>query len=1131
MPEVDGDYDTLQVNFYARPFYEDTTGMVGVNNSIYKTKPLIVGTMSDPNNPATFELIDSLYYNDVTLTTSTPVANVENKGFELFSFRLAGVKGKYITFSAPVGGGHWYIDNIFFSAKTCIRPLEFEASDITKNSVVLTWRAMDGNNCIVQLSTSQDFKDICYVDTVPANQALKVENLKSITTFYARVCEMCDANNTSAWTNTSFTTECFEVGPGYTCGFEVEDGRAHQGTSTSTSYDIAQCWTSGTTYETSSAYLYYPAVATSSGTMFYARNTLESVEESANGRIMKSTGSLKMYATANSNAGVYDSNNRDQWAVMPRMDLEAMDTDTMQLEFYALAGYYNPNTGKISASYMSGSNLPSIVVGVMSDPADLSTFTPLDTCTYDLIQLNTSVEATPENGCMFQRFIVPLAGIKGKGEYLVFKTYLVDYLATQPTASSMTTQLYIDDVSVVRYKECAIPDGMEVSEVSATSVTLSWNGNEGASWLVNLSTDPNFADSEKAVLTGEVATDMSLVVTGLDTATTYYWTVQQVCDAQSISDISQPASFKTAYVPMFREEFMDKTIPMDWLRDTTRACYVFEGAPLSNGLTTTWARVTNNYGIYGSHMAAPMNSSSTATDTVTLVKKAWFATPVIQLDAEREAWFTFSLALTYYNSDKEADKNGWDDQFMVIISEDGGKTWKRENALIWNNEKSNDPTDVNYVYGKGDYVLSELPTVGEVDKPMTISLAKYKGKNVRVAFYSESTVRNAYNQIHIGKVHLNYVEYLSGEATSCQYEDIVASLGGFQISGDDVTAGTYEYKKIDFASTDDLRENPNDGLVDTLYTLKATILEAPQVIIEKTICEGEVAGSEWGFRDRSTSGVYRRKGVSVLTGCDSITTLVLTVTPRLYTEEIVEICTGTSYEFNGKLYNETGVYVDTLSSVVTGCDSITKLILTVNPPLTYEYDDYACAGVPYYFTENYPALTLAGKYVDTIQTAEGCDSIVVLNLSMLTSDTIVVDTVITTSQLPYQYLNTDLVYPVGTPQGVYVDTVRVQVDDNECGYVLIHKLGITSATSVDDIVSGDLSLRPSIIEAGESVTVSGLSGQKTLVQVYDVVGHCIAQQAAEGNSVDLNIFSVSGVYMVRVSDENGERFVGRVVVK
>ena len=1183
MPEVDGDYDTLQVNFYARPFYEDTTGMVGVNNSIYKTKPLIIGTMSDPNNPATFELIDSLYYNDVTLTTSTPVASVENKGFELFSFRLAGVKGKYITFSAPVGAGHWYIDNIFFSAKTCIRPLEFEASDITKNSVVLTWRAMDGNNCIVQLSTSQDFKDICYVDTVPANQALKVKDLKSVTTYYARVCEMCDANNTSAWTNTSFTTECFEVGPNYTCGFEVEDGRAHQGTSTSTSYDIAQCWTSGTTYETSSTYLYVPVVQNSSGTMFYARNTLESVEESANGRIMKSTGSLKMYATANSNAGEHNVNNRDQWAVMPRMDLEAMDTDTMQLEFYALAGYYNPNTGKISASYMSGSNLPSIVVGVMSDPADLSTFTPLDTCTYDLIQLNTSVEATPENGCMFQRFIVPLAGIKGKGEYLVFKTYLVDYLATQPTASSMTTQLYIDDVSVVRYKECAIPDGMEVSEVSATSVTLSWNGDEGASWLVNLSADPNFADSEKAVLAGEVATDMSLVVTGLDTAKTYYWTVQQVCDEQSISDISQPASFKTAYVPMFREEFMDKTIPMDWLRDTTRACYVFEGAPLSNGLTTTWARVTNNYGIYGSHMAAPMNSSSTATDTVTLVKKAWFATPVIQLDAEREAWFTFSLALTYYNSDKEADKNGWDDQFMVIISEDGGKTWKRENALIWNNEKSNDPTDVNYVYGKGDYVLSELPTVGEVDKPMTISLAKYKGKNVRVAFYSESTVRNAYNQIHIGKVHLNYVEYMEeDEVTSCQYEDVVSEMSGIYISGDDVTAGSYEYKKIDFASLDDLRENPNDGLVDTLYTFKATILEAPERVIEKTICEGESAGSEWEFQDRTTSGVYRRKGTSLVTGCDSITTLRLTVIPRQYSEEIVTICKGTSYEFNGKFYSETCVQTDTLSSVLTGCDSITTLILTVNPPLTYEYTYYACSGYEYYFTANYPALTLSGKYVDTLRTAEGCDSIVTLNLVVadkierqisdtlcegevyevdgkaLTEsgsyeftytsvggcdstviynlvwnkiDTVVVDTTISASELPYMYPNTDITYPKGTSAGVYVDTVQLPLEGNDCGYVLIHKLTVTVESAVDNILSG-VTIQPSLIEPGEAVVINAAVGNgNTTVKVYDMVGRCVAQQPMTDSRMELDVFNTAGVYMVQVSNEDGFQYIGRVIVK
>lgn len=1235
MPEVNGDYDTLQVNFYARPFYEDTTGMVGVKNTIYATKPLIVGVMSDPNNPATFELIDSLYYNDVTLTTSTPVADVKNKGFELFSFRLAGVKGKYIAFSAPIGGGHWYIDNIFFSAHTCIRPLEFEASDVTKNSVVLTWRAVDSNNCIVQLSTSQDFTDICYVDTVPANQALKVKDLKSVTTYYARVCEMCDANNTSAWTNTSFTTECFEVGPGFTCGFEESEGRAHQGSSTSESYDIAQCWTSGTTYKTSSnVHFYLPCVVNSSGTYFYSRNTMETIEETANGIMMKSLGALDIYAIARSNEGVHDVNNYDQWAVMPHLEMDAMDTDTMQLEFYALAGRYNPSTGKIITTYTGDSNLPSIVVGVMSDPADLSTFTPLDTCTYDMMKLTTLVDANPANGCMFQRFVVPLAGVKDKGEYIAFKTYLVDYrAATKPTASSMTTQLYLDDISVVRYKECAIPEDLATSEISATSVKLNWSGDEGASWIVNLSADPAFANEEKAVLVDEEVAEMSLLVTGLDTATTYYWTVQQVCDAQSVSDLSQPATFKTAYVPMFNEEFMDKTIPMEWLRDTTRASYVFEGTPLTGkGITNAWSLEKTSHGVVGQHMSAPMNSGGSS-DAEAVVKKSWFLTPIVQLDAEKEAWLTFAAALTRHGSDSEADKDGWDDQFMVVVSEDGGATWKRENAIVWNNETSNDPANANYVYGKGDYVLNELPNVADVNLPQMISLAKYKGKSIKIGFYSESTVINAYNKIHIGKVHINYVEYMTDEATSCQFEDIVFENGDFYISGDNVAAGTYEYKKVDFASLDDLRDNLNDGLVDTLYTYTAHFAEAPEFVIEKTICEGEVAGAEWGFQDRSTSGVYHRKGMSAVTGCDSIATLVLTVIPRVYTEEVVDICSGTSYEFNGKLYNETGVYVDTLSSVVTGCDSITTLILTVNPPLTYEYDAHICTGSSYYFTENYPALTMSGKYIETLKTAEGCDSIVTLNLvvsdvieievfdticagnsyefdgkeyteageypitytssmgcdsvvtlhlyvneavalqlfdticegdtyvfdslevtepgvyeftytsvagcdSVVTLnlawtsvDTVVVDTTINELDLPYFYPNTSLTYPKGTEPGVYVDTVMVAGDSTSCGYLLIHTLTIIPGTAVDNVVVGSLLIKPSLIEQGESVTISGFGGNKAVVYVYDMVGRCVEQQSMTGNSIELNTFTTSGVYTVRVMDANGEQHVGRVMVK
>lgn len=528
-------------------------------------------------------------------------------------------------------------------------------------------------------------------------------------------------------------------------------------------------------------------------------------------------------------------------------------------------------------------------------------------------------------------------------------------------------------------------------------------------------------------------------------------------------------------------------------------------------------------------MSAPMNSGGSS-DAEAVLKKSWFATPIVELDAEKEAWFTFCVALTRHGSDSPADKDGWDDQFMVVVSEDGGKTWKRENAKIWNNETSNDPTDSLYVYGKGDYVLNDLPNVSNVDMPMTISLAKYKGKSVRIAFYSESSVINAYNKIHIGKVHLNYVDYLADEASSCQFEDIVSADGNFYISGDSVTAGTYEYKKIDFASLDDKHVNPGDRLIDTLYTFTAHFNAAPEVLFETTICEGEVAGAEWGFQDQMKSGVYRRKGISV-SGCDSITTLKLTVLPILRSEVEVEICSGTTYEFNGKLYDKTGVYVDTLSSELTGCDSITTLILTVAPALTYEYEEYVCSGSTYFFTEKYPALTAAGKYVDTLQTAEGCDSIVTLNLNMIASDTVRVDKVITEAELPYSYPNTTIAYALGTQPGEYIDTVTVQKENDECSYVLIHKLTITSSTDIHNVGTGEITIIPSVIEQGESVTISGVTGKNATVQVYDMVGRCVAQTTMSETSIQINAFTTAGVYMIHVANETGSQFVGRVVVK
>ncbi|MBQ3929409.1 MAG: T9SS type B sorting domain-containing protein, partial [Paludibacteraceae bacterium] len=84
---------------------------------------------------------------------------------------------------------------------------------------------------------------------------------------------------------------------------------------------------------------------------------------------------------------------------------------------------------------------------------------------------------------------------------------------------------------------------------------------------------------------------------------------------------------------------------------------------------------------------------------------------------------------------------------------------------------------------------------------------------------------------------------------------------------------------------------------------------------------------------------------SLVTGCDSIVTLTLNVDPRLYKKVDDQICSGKSYDKNGFVVTaeetaETGTITktQTVKSLVTGCDSIVTLTLTVNPNPEFEVE-------------------------------------------------------------------------------------------------------------------------------------------------------------------------------------------------
>ncbi len=812
--------------------------------------------------------------------------------------------------------------------------------------------------------------------------------------------------------------------------------------------------------------------------------------------------------------------------------VENVDADTLQLSFYALPGAYNPTTGTIASG---GTGLKTVIVGVMSDPSDLSTFVDLDTCTYSYNL--TGAVATAANEYMAQRFEVSLAGMKGHGNYIAFRTNTEEWIAAHPEyEGTISSTLYIDDVALEVLNTCPMPTALTASDITLTSAKLAWSGEKGATFVLDISTDENFGLADAFVVENKVLTDTSYLVTALDTFQTYYWRVRTQCSASQWSNWAGE-QFTTLRVPMYHETFVDaEPYQREWSWSETRAKDVFAGAEMKKASLPSyafsgWIRTDENFGIDGVHVVAPLNSCNATEPTAEstqIAKNKWMFTPLIVLDDTQEAQLAFDLALTYYQKAKEADQTGWDDQFMVVISDDGGKTWKRENATVWNNETTNDESDAHYVYGKGDYVLNEIPNHSRTNSPISIDLSSYKGKTIKVGFYTESMILNAHNSLHVGNVHINYYVRDEESASACMFEDLDSENGLFHIDGDKAQAGTTVLTKAALALPNQLDADPSNSHLDTLYVFKATYNEAPQVVIDKTICEGEEAGAEYGFANHSTSGVYMRKGISAVTGCDSITTLNLTVLPRSRTTTEATICSGTYFEFNGRQYSKTGVYVDTLSSLVTGCDSITKLILTVNAPITATVDAYACPGTSYYFTPKYPALTMSGTYRDSLSTAEGCDSIVTLTLTMIEADTVRVSKTIKENELPYSYSNTTISYPVGTKAGTYTDTVTVEGE--KCEYTLIHTLTIEAGQGMESVEDGTLKLLPNIIAVGESVRAT-LGVGSGVVRVFDSVGRCVKQASVSGTPVVIDGFHTAGLYTVRITSEDGKQYVGRVLVK
>lgn len=115
-------------------------------------------------------------------------------------------------------------------------------------------------------------------------------------------------------------------------------------------------------------------------------------------------------------------------------------------------------------------------------------------------------------------------------------------------------------------------------------------------------------------------------------------------------------------------------------------------------------------------------------------------------------------------------------------------------------------------------------------------------------------------------------------------------------------------------------------------------------------------------------------------GCIGIDSVMMTVSPAFESTDSIEICEGESIIIFGNPVDMAGTYTETFSTSA-GCDSTQTFIVTVAPAFETSEARSICEGETTIVFGN--PVSMAGEYSETFTTADGCDSVHTVTVTVL----------------------------------------------------------------------------------------------------------------------------------------------------
>lgn len=293
-----------------------------------------------------------------------------------------------------------------------------------------------------------------------------------------------------------------------------------------------------------------------------------------------------------------------------------------------------------------------------------------------------------------------------------------------------------------------------------------------------------------------------------------------------------------------------------------------------------------------------------------------------------------------------------------------------------------------------------------------------------------------------------------------------------------------------------------------------------------------------GMNTYNSEGTYTAKLAAEMIGYYTVCsdTSIIPVTVGSISSDTIPalICNGDSLLFGSQYYTFPGFYSETFINV-TGCDSVVTLNLSVTPDYNDSTSANICNGETYNFGTQ--VLTLPGTYTENFISVSGCDSIVNLTLTvdMVDASVSVSNNTITATATGANYEWIDC----SDNSVISGETGQSFTPSVSGDYAVIVTLNNCSDTSVCSNIQ-----ITSIFNPGQNPTVNAypnpVSGILIIdtknevaerVEVMNILGEKLNMTDINNSiiNIDLSGFN-SGIYFVKVSFINSSKVI-RVIKK